>query len=613
MTKLFAAGRLCALLALAAFAFNASSYAQPAPAAPAPPACTGETVPTQFGVVCLIQAPLPDMTGADYGAVRLRFRPGSAPNEIIPEREIRGSYLSRLFSRIANQQVNSAAILVEVRVSGPGLPVVAGTNGANIGVPIALVPLAVYSFENRTSAKFNIVEDYADRVIGSRFLLQRDQTIHVRTKISFSHENPSSLIASLAPIVSTAAGFGGHGFLVDAFATQSMVNSMTSIEGMLRSANNLTADADRGFNLNYDGGPNRLTYDIRLNPRQSNTRNVGRLEVTLERRPSLFTEDVLPPGADGERRPNYHTGGGVDTQATERIWTDIKIANGQSPGQYVAANAGLRRDVEEFQSRGVSVPNFDTRCRSLREDLNAFGLSRHDRAAVFWAAFVQGDSATRQDIQEIYCIKRDRDLWAKYGFALPPTSAPPPAVPSQAVVDDWIYTDARPALWSENLTERVRRSRRLFRPEITVNIGANTLYEGTDIPAVTDGRVQRDILISQLKPLRVECRFIRQEPGASPNLPRFSVLGWLGERVLVLTVDYAGVVGNPNGVEITALRIANPVDADWQAIAGTPNIDRRCLRDNALRPQAATPAAGGAPPAASAQPGGQPQPQPTQR
>ena len=621
MMKLLAIGRVCAVFALAALSFTASGHAQPAPAAPAMPACEGEALPGPFGTACLIRAPLPPKTDADYGAVHLRFRPSQAANEIIPESAFRGSWMSRLVQRVANQQVNSAVVLLEVRVAGSGLPANPGANGTDQGVPIALVPLAVYSFENRTNGpKFNLVQDYSDNLIGSRFVLQRDQVVRVRVKISYSHENPASLISSLTPVVNAAAGFGGHGFLVDAFQSQSMTNNLTSIESMLRSVNNMNGDDESWFNLNYDGGPTRLVYDFRLNPRQrGEARNLGRLEVTLQRRASLFTDDVLAPGPDGERRPNYRTGGRYDSQATDRIWADVKIANGMSPGAYVTQNTQLRRDVEELQNAGTSEANFDKRCTELHQDLARFGLSRHDRAAVFWAAFVQGASARRPEIRARPCIESDTGLWRLYGLELPPVGLPPPPIPSQRVVDTWIADEARPALWNTDPVSRVRQSRRLFRNEVAVVIAPNTLYDPNEVPTVTDARVPRDVLVSQLKPLRVACRYVRAEPGAASNLPRFNALGWLNDRVLVLTVDYGGVAGNPDSVQITALRFALPTDADWQAIANTQGIDRQCLRENALRTQSApaavqTPATT-PPPAAQSpmQPGGQQPQQPTQR
>jgi hypothetical protein len=81
----------------------------------------------------------------------------------------------------------------------------------------------------------------------------------------------------------------------------------------------------------------------------------------------------------------------------------------------------------------------------------------------------------------------------------------------------------------------------------------------------------------------VGCRFRREGPDSPRDLPRFSVLGRMpdNDKLVVLTIDYGGRSSGASRVEVQGLSIAEPTDADWEALAATPNLPARCHRDNA--------------------------------
>jgi hypothetical protein len=236
-----------------------------------------------------------------------------------------------------------------------------------------------------------------------------------------------------------------------------------------------------------------------------------------------------------------------------------------------------------LHNANVPEAQFDVMCRQLRLRLGDYGLSMHDTTAVAWAAFVSGDSSRRREIQELNCVRRDRELWARYGFALPETSPPPPPIPTSVVLDEWLDTTVRLALLEEDPAQRFRRGRRLFRSQVLTNIAPDTLFGPGEEPS-PNAYLDGDSVTRALRPLRVGCRFIRRAADATPNLPQFSVLARRPDngQLLTLTIDYAGRVGG--GVEIVGLAVAPTGDADFEAIAQT-NADARCLERDSTPPQ----------------------------
>lgn len=554
---------------LFALAFGAgAAHAQPAP-------CAGETMPTSFGQLCRIQSPLPALTEQDYGAVRLHFRPPANLNDVIPERELRGSWLQALLRRTVAQNVRSAVVLLEVRAIAPNLPVVEDEEGQSVGVPLGLLPLAVYQYDSRGGLGFSEVQTFADRVIGPRLLIHRDLLIRARVRIAFSQEDPSSLVGTLSPLVNAAAALGAQGFLVDAFATDALTKSARDIESALRSANDVEGASDNWVDLSFDRG-NRLEYAFQLNPRaQREPRPQGLLTLTLERRPSLFTEDLLDGGGPGRQLPDYHTEGRLDSIAIGRIWSS-------GPSSVVRQDPALAGLVEILHNPNVPEAQFDLMCRQLRGKLSEYGLSMHDTTAVSWAAFVSGDSSRRSEIQNLSCVARDRELWARYGFALPETSPPPPPIPTSAMLDEWLDTTVRLAMLETDPAARYRRGRRLFRDQVLTNIAANTLFGPGEEPE-PHTYMNGDSVTRALRPLRVGCRFSRLALGESQDLPQFSVLARRPDtnQLLTLTIDYGGRAGG--GVEIVGLAVSETADADFEALARTSGMDARCL-DRELTP-----------------------------
>lgn len=583
-----------ALMALATLALVPSSLAQA-------PACAGEALSTHFGQMCLVRNDLPAITEEDYGVVRLRFRPPVGAGDVIPPNALRGSWLERLGQRVGNQQVNSAVILLEVRATGPGLQRVVGADGANLGVPLALVPLAVYSFENRNGVKFNEVQDFADRVIGPRVLIRQDQSIRVRVKVAFSHENPASLVASLTPFVEVAAGFGGHGWAVGAVRNEGLMQNLANIEGMLRSVNDVNGESTAWVDLNYEQGANQLVYSIQLDPRPERRsrrgeapRQLGVLTLSLERRPSLFTTGFLPGEGPGRGYPDYGTRGQWDEPASGRIWSAM-IGPDLSPERYVNQEQLVGAVVRRFQSPSTTLPDFEESCRQLREVMGNFSLSTADREAILWAAYVRGGTKQLYHFQRSECISGANGRWRFTDLRLPQAGEPPPPIPSPEEVDEWIVSVAAPALLHQNQVERVTMLRNLFRQMVVLNTAANTLFE----EPTANASVDRGVLISTLKPMRnVGCRFRRQEPGGPANLPRFSLLARLPEtnKLVVLTIDYGGRARGASRVEVQGLSVAEPSEADWDALEEQWPRESRCQRANAEFAPAPPPGAGATPP-----------------
>ncbi|MEZ5960998.1 MAG: hypothetical protein R3C30_11320 [Hyphomonadaceae bacterium] len=566
------AARLGAIGAIAALALIPSSMAQT-------PSCTGEALSVHFGEMCLVRNDLPPITEEDYGVVRLRFRPPEDLNDVIPSRALRGSWLERLGQRVGNQQVNSAVVLLEVRATGPGLQQVVGADGANMGVPLALVPLAVYSFENRDGVKFNSVQDFADRVIGPRVLIRQDQTIRVRVKVAFSHENPASLVASLRPFVQAAAGLGGSGWAVSAVRNDGLMQNLSSIESMLRSVNDVNGESTSWVDLDYERGANQLNYtlsfDVRQGRRSVEPRQLGNITLTLERRPSLFTTNSLPGDGRGRANPDYGTRGMWDDVASGRIWSAM-IAPDVSAERYVNQEPLVGAVLRRFQSASTTLPDFEESCRQLRQVLGNFSLSAADREAILWAAYVRGGTRQHHEFRRSECISNSSRRWQMTDLRLPAAGDPPPRLPTDQEVDEWLVVLAAPALLHQNPTERTVMLNNLFRQMIVLNAAPGTLF---DEPMV-DAEVDRSVLIATLKPMRnVGCRF---RADRQREMPRFSVLARMPDdnQLVVLTIDYGGRVSGVSRVEVQGLRISEPTDADWDALESTPGLPSRCHRAN---------------------------------
>lgn len=572
ITRMSALG---AMAACGAMLLMSSSAAQTS-------SCGGESISTYFGQMCLVRNNLPPITEEDYGVVRLRFRPAADLDHVIPRRAIRGSWLERLGQRVGNQQVNSAVVLMEVRATGPGLQQMMGPDGANMGVPLALVPLAVYSFENRDGVQFNEVQDFADRVIGPRLLIRQDQTIRVRVKVAFSHENPASLVASLRPFIQAAAGFGGQGWAVGLMRDEGLLNSISSIEGMLRSVNDVNGESTAWVDLNYEQGANQLQYAIALDPqrrvgRDSAPQQLANVTLTLERRPSLFTTETV--SGEGRLHPNYGTRGLWDDAASGRIWSAM-IAPDLSAERYVNQEQLVAAVLQRFQSPATTLPDFEDSCRQLRQVLGNFSLSAADREAILWAAYVRGGTARGHQFRRSQCISNSSRRWSMTDLRLPDAGEPPPPLPTPEEVDDWLVVFAAPALLHQNPSERRVMLTNLFRQMVVLNATPGTLFD----EQTTNAEVDRSVLISTLKPLRnVGCRFRRQDADGPRDLPRFSLLGRMpnDNRLVVLTIDYGGRARGASRVEVQGLTIAEPTERDWEAIAATPNLPARCHRDNA--------------------------------
>ncbi len=561
--------------ALAALALIPSSMAQT-------PDCSGEALSVHFGAMCLIHNDLPPITEEDYGVVRLRFRPPADLNDVIPSRAIRGSWLERLGQRVGNQQVNSAVVLLEVRASGPGLQQVAGPDGANMGVPLALVPLAVYSFENRNGVKFNSVQDFADRVIGPRVLIRQDQTIRVRVKVAFSHENPASLVSSLRPFVQAAAGFGSSGWAVSAVSNDSLMQSLNSVESMLRSVNDVNGESTSWIDLNYEQGANQLNYALSFDVRQGRRlepRQLGNVTLTLERRPSLFTTADLPGEGRGRAHPDYGTRGMWDDVASGRIWSAM-IGPDISAERYVNQEQLVAAVLHRFQSASTTLPDFEDSCRQLRQVLGNFSLSAADREAILWAAYVRGGTRQLHQFRRSECISNSIRRWQMTDLRLPDAGDPPPRLPTPEEVDEWLVAIAAPALLHQNPAERSIMLNNLFRRMVVLNAAAGTLF---DEPTV-NAEVDRSVLIGTLKPMRnVGCRFRLRSSDGQRDMPRFSVLARMPDdnKLVVLTIDYGGRASGASRVEVQGLAIAEPSDADWSALESTPGLPSRCYRANA--------------------------------
>jgi len=574
MRRLFA---VAAMTACACLASMSSSVAQA-------PSCNGEAISTAFGQMCLIHNDLQPITEEDYGVVRLRFRPASDLDDVIPRRALRGSWLERLGQRVGNQEVNSAVVLLELRATGPGLQRVVGPDGANMGVPLALVPLAVYSFENRNGVKFNEVQDFADRIVGPRLLIRQDQTIRARIKVAFSHENPASLVASLRPLVQAAAGFGGTGWAVSAVRDDGLMQSITSVESMLRSVNDVNGESTAWVDLNYEGGANQLLYAISFDPQQRRGRagepqRLANVTLTLERRPSLFTTEFLPGEAPGQAYPNYGTRGLWDDAASGRIWSAM-IAPDLSAERYVNQEQLVAAVLRRFQSPSTTLPDFEESCRQLRQVLGNFSLSAADREAILWAAYVRGGTARMHQFRRTQCIGNSNRRWNMTDLRLPDAGDPPPRLPTPEEVDEWLVAIAAPALLHQNEAERRIMLNNLFRQMIVLNSAPGTLFE----ERTTDAELDRSILINTLRPMRnVGCRFRRQASDNPTQLPRFSVLARMPDdnQLVVLTMDYGGRASGASRVEVQGLSIAEPTDEDWEALAATPNLPARCRRANA--------------------------------
>ncbi len=549
----------CALFAT--LGAPSSSQAQPAQ-------CAGEAAPTAFGQLCLVNAPLPALTQYDYGAVRVNFRPPPSLNDVIPTAELRGTWLQALARRTVAQRVRSVVMFLELRASGPGIPSTIDENGREIGVAIGMLPLAVYRYSSEGRLQFDQAQHFIDRTIGPRLLVNDNMLVHARVRTVFSQQDPSQVIAAVAPLVQTVTALGVEGALLDALATRELIASATAVEGWLRSANNLEGAADDFVDMRF-GGVTQLDFSFQLNPRTRRGQAPpprGMLRVALERRPSLFTSDLLP-GEPGRQLPDYGTRGQLDSVATGRI-----MQFGTSA--LIGRDPEVRRQVDAMQDVDVTRAAFDEMCQTLRTRLQNSGLSLHDATAVAWAVFVTGESAARSEIQSINCVSRDLALWRTYNFAVPATQPPPPALPSEAALQRWLTRDVRIALLDRRAADGLASVRALFADRVQIAIAPGTLYAVGDEP--TDSYLSGDGAARVVRGLRVGCRFVR--PGANtPNLPRFSVLARRedNDALLTLTIDYAGRADG--GIEIVGLAAEPTPESDFAILSAATGTDARCL------------------------------------
>jgi len=517
---------------------------------------------------------MPALTDQDYGVVHINFTPPSTPDDVISRNALNGTWLERLAQRTTNQSVRSASVLLEVRTTGGDL-----VASDPQGTPLAIVQLATYEYDSRGRLKFNEGQDFANRELAARLLLSRGQTVRARIRVVYSQQDPSSLVETLRPFVGAASAFGGQGFVVNAFSSPQLLANLSNIENVLRSPGNIQADGDNWFDLDFETGSNQLIYEFQLNPRGRNAgppRSKGRLTLTLRRRPSLFTANVLP-GPAGRRLPDYGIAGRLDSAAIDRVWANAMVRPGMS-AQHYAEESGFASSLRVLQSPSTPEATFDEMCEVLRRDLNRLGssLSLHDRTVLFWAAFVQGPSAMRPEIQQRRCIARDRDLWASYGLVLPQTNPPRPPLPTPQMRDAWISIAAG-ALRDPDPTTRNAALIDLFAPTVMVTISPNTLY-GADDPVPAPNHVMdRVSLVRDMRVLRIGCRF-----AVSPDTPRFSVLARRPDnnQLLTLTVDYGGRVGGVTNIEIVGLQVRETTDADWAGLAAMNDLRPACKAGN---------------------------------
>lgn len=537
--------------------------------------CQGEVRPTTFGQGCLQRLDLPPITDQDYGIVHLNFVPPPSPEDVIPARALNGTWLERLVQRSANQRVAAATVLLEVRTSGGDL-----ASPDSEGVPLAIVQLANYEYDSRGKLMFREGQDFANRELAARLLLSRGQTIRARIRVVFSQQNPAALVETLRPFVGAASAFGGGGFVISAFSQPQLLQNFSQIETLLRSPGNIDGDSSNWFDLNFENGPNQLTFDFSLDPRGSRNaapRPKGRLTLQLLRRPSLFTSQALP-GEPGRRLPDYGVNGRLDSAAIDRLWANAMVAPGVSAERYVAQTGGLQSSLQTLRAATTPETTFDDLCEGLRRELNRLGhsLSQHDRTALVWAAFVQGQSALRPEIQQRRCIARDRELWQSYGLILPPTNPPRPPLPSTQTRDAWIriaagaLRDPDPRTRNEGLID-------LFAPRVMVRIDPNTIYGPDDPVPEPFAEVDRVSLVRDMRVLRVGCRF-----AVSPDGPTFNVLARRPDnnKLLTLTINYGGRIGGATNVEITGLSVRETTDADWAALAATGDLRPACQASN---------------------------------
>jgi hypothetical protein len=142
---------------------------------------------------------------------------------------------------------------------------------------------------------------------------------------------------------------------------------------------------------------------------------------------------------------------------------------------------------------------------------------------------------------------------------------------------------AIPALTQRDESVRGSMLRRLFRDSVLVNIAPDTLFAPGDEPP-PNTLVDRTILSSMLRPMRVGCRFVHEE---DVDQPRFNMLGRLpsNNRLLVITVDYGPRARGATRVEVVGLQLREPRDADWDAIEATTGLGAgRCARSNPFAP-----------------------------
>lgn len=550
--------RLGAALAVAIFAGSSAALAQPA-------ACSGRVITSVFGQGCATRVNAEPMTDHDYGYVHIEFSPPASVEDVVRERDLQGTWLQGLVQRTSGARVTSAVVLLDIRAVGGDH--VDGADPAR-GVPLAIVPLAAYQYDGRRSLQFSEQQEFANRDLQANLLISRGLNISTTFRVVFSNQNVGSLVASLRPVINASAALGGHGFVVNNTVSQGLMTNLAQIESALRSPGNTEVTTENRVDLNFDEGHNRLDYQFQLNPRRTD-RPKGMLVVELRRRPSLFTSDLLP-GQPGRRLPDYH----VDSvQDSDRIWIDGRVAPGISPAAYVRSDELLRDYVGTFQERTTQAIEFDRVCSTLRESLSSVGLSRHDRAAVFWAAFAHGASAELPEIQNRPCILRERTEWTRYGFQLPAT-VPPRPIPSATARERWLNY-ASLVLGDSNPTTRNRAVLDLFAPMVSVNIAPATLYDAADPVPPPNRPVPRETLVRDMKVLQVGCRF-----NVLTDAPRVSSLARRIDtnQVLTLTIDYGG--REDGTIEITGLSVRPTTDEDWAALDAVNDPRPQCRSSN---------------------------------
>ncbi|MGE0595301.1 MAG: hypothetical protein AB7P07_02985 [Hyphomonadaceae bacterium] len=547
---------------LAVFAFAAVfcggvSHAQPTP-------CAGQSITSLFGGGCASSVGGAELTDHDYGYVRVRFAPPPSLQDVVRPRDFEGGFLRGLVQ--GRGRTSSAVVLLEIRASGGTLP--AGAD-PNQGVPLAVLPLAAYEYDGSRNLSFSERQEFADRYLDANLLIARGMRISTSFRVIFAERSAESLLTSLRPIINMTAALSGGAFVVNNPVTQTLFNNLSQVNSMVATTGT-EVRTENNVDLRFDAN-NRLEFQFQLSPRAANSPK-GTLIVELLRRPSLFTEEVLTSGP-GAGLPNY---GVQRVSDADRIWVDGNVAPGVSPAEYAQQDDSLRRELEIFRSRETNEADFDRVCDALVQRLDTLGLSRHDRVAVFWAAFASGNSAHRPEIQNRPCIRDRREEWQRYQLVLPTTAPVAAPLPDAQSLQQWLNI-AQLYLGEQNAATRMRNVLDLFARNVTVTIAPDTIYP-SGVPVEPPGSIMsREALVRDMAAIQIGCRF-----QASENPPRFSVLARRAgaSQALTLTMDYGGRVGGATNVEITGLTVRETTDADWAAVDAANDPRPQCRSSN---------------------------------